>query len=281
MKKTFLWCLSVAICLMGFAGNAFAAVSIAHNQNATNAVIFGTGGNANGGFTTARNPVTGIELGPGIELGLRAKVRYNLASDSPENTFNSNGDGTFNHEKGAPASNLDRARWNFEWSINTDYNNTSGSNLSDLTYRLGLDYDPGIGTDFFVFDPINVPFADHGIGNNSTADDSGTFATNLADYQFLIDNNNLAQNSWNLAFFDTTPLPPYSFNPNVDGTYDFFLEAYERDGMGMGALLARTDIQVIVGAGAVVPEPASLSIWAGLGLLGLGLVRHRRRRQAA
>src|SRR6056297_387646 len=57
-------------------------------------IIFGDG-NDNGSFTVDRSN--------NIEIGLRAKLRYNLAG-VPENTFNSNGDGTysFNAAEGNP-----------------------------------------------------------------------------------------------------------------------------------------------------------------------------------
>ena len=70
---------------------AYAVVSF--DQNVTSNAIFGSG-NANGGFTVDRSN--------GVELGLRCKVRFN-ASNAPENTFNSNDDGTYSFAAGQPA----------------------------------------------------------------------------------------------------------------------------------------------------------------------------------
>ena len=199
------------------------------DQNLTPDAIFGSG-NANGGFTVNQ---TGS-----AELGLRAKVRY----PSPQNTFNSNGDGTYSHLAGAgtPAS---RALWNFEWSVNTDPAGTAGTKLDGLTYEMGMDFDPSIGTDYFVFDPINQPVADHAIGTNMTVNGGGTTATDPASYAGLLAANNVAQNSWNLDFFNEAAAK--TFDPTVDGTYEVYLKAFD----GSGAKVGETKITVIVGNG--------------------------------
>ena len=199
------------------------------DQNATPDAIFGSG-NANGGFTVNQ---TGA-----VELGLRAKVRY----PSPQNTFNSNGDGTYSHLAGAgtPAS---RALWNFEWSVNTDPTGTAGTKLDGLTYEMGMDFDPSLGTDYFVFDPISQPVADHAIGDNMTANGGGTTATDPAVYAGLLAANNVAQNSWNLDFFNE--LAGKVFDPTVDGTYEVYLKAFD----GSGARVGETKITVVVGNG--------------------------------
>lgn len=219
------------------------------DQNVTPEVIFGSG-NANGSFT--------VDQSNGIELGLRGKLRHN-ASGAPENTFNSNGDGTYSFNAGvAPTQSSPTAEWSFEWSINTNYDGSSGTNLDDYIYVLGLDSDPGIGQSFLTFDPINVTNADHAIGDNFTGNGGGSVASDPTNYASLIASNNVAQNSWKPHWF----LGTSGFDPTVDGQYDFFLEAFDGS-----TSLARTEMSIIVGTGASapVPEPGILA------LLGLGL----------
>ena len=237
------------------AGNTAMAVT-SFDQNVTNNVIFGSG-NANGSFTVDRTN--------GIELGLRAKLRFD-ASNQPQNIFNSNGDGTYTFSGGAAPGGFSFAQpptttpiWNFEWSVNTDFDGSTGLKLDNLTYELGIDFDPGPGTNFLTFDPItpvSPNFFDHSIGDNSTASGAGQEANSFASYTALLNGFNLAQNSWNMEFFNNPPFD--TFDPNTPGTYDFFLRAIDAN----GAELARVDASVNV----VVPEPVT----AGLGLMGLG-----------
>lgn len=259
--------LSLIPCLPLSAGVTF-------NTNVTPDVIFGSG-NANGGFAvdtfTLADANAAIAAGEnpggaGIELGLRGKLRFDPADDLPKNVFTNNGANVYFMPIGAPASNPDRARWNFEWSINT---NTDGNGLvlDDLTYVLGIDFDPGIGATFLEFDPINVPFADHAIGTNATGNGDGVSAADPAAYASLISSNNVAQNSWNLAFFDA-PVSPFSFDPNQPGVYDFFLEAWDGD-----FRMARTEIRVL----APIPEPSTIIGGASVLLIGLTLIRRRLR----
>lgn len=251
---------------------AVAAVSLGahadlYDQNVTPGVIFGSG-NANGGFTT--------DTAGGVELGLRGKLRHN-ASGQPENTFNSNGNGTYSFAAGvAPTQASPTAVWSFEWAINTNTSGTTGNTLGDFTYMLGLDFDPSQATNFLTFDPINGPnpgasnlvFWDHATGDNSTVQGPGNPNVNatLAAYTAALAADNVAQNSWKPHWF----FP--GFNPTVDGTYNIFLSASNANGE-----VTRTDIQIIVGRGgaAVVPEPASLAL-VGVALAGLAISRRRR-----
>lgn len=256
-----------------------ASVSLANplfDQNITPDAIFGSG-NANGSFTTWTSQ--------GVELGLRGKLRFD-ASNNPQNTFNSNGDGSYTFQAGTPPTgfgfapgNPQTAIWNFEWSINTDVDDTTGTPsrvLGDLTYEIGIDADPSAGTNFLAFDPINsinVVNAgvqwDHSIGTNLTGNGGGIEVPNSfanpgdqALYASRIASNNVAQNSWNYLFFAT--LPPLSgFDPNDLGEYEIYLAAFDA-----GTEIARSTITINV-----VPAPATAML---AGVAGLAAVRRRR-----
>ncbi len=236
MKHTKALGLTLALLLAIGVTPALAAVS--HGQNVTNDAIFGAG-NANGSFTVDRQN--------GVELGLRAKVRFPV----PANTFNDNGDGTFSHLAGNDAG---RPLWTMEWSVNSDWDGSSGWMLDDLTYELGMDFDPSPGTSFLAWDHITVggfipfipavgpvPGYDHSIGTNATGNGAGVEAAGplFVAYPGLVAANNLAQNSWRMDFFDEFP---FTFDPDADGVYDFYLKAFHN-----GGEVASVSIQVLVG----------------------------------
>lgn len=218
-----------ALVVFSICGATNALAVVQYEQDITPDVIFGSG-NANGSFTTDRQN--------GVEIGIRAKIPF-------VGTLNSNSNGTYSYtlaetdlEPGGDT--LKPKRWNFDWSINTDFDDSSGWKLEDLTYEIGLDGDPGPGTNFLVFDPIKVPFADHSIGTNATPNGGGVEAINAAEYANLIANNNVAQNSWRYAFFPIDALAGY--NPEVPGNYVVYLLARNGD-----EVVARTKIQILIG----------------------------------
>lgn len=272
---------SVFAIASGFAlltGAAPLQAVISYDADVTPDAIFG-GGNANGSYT--------VDRANGIELGLRGKLRFD-ENNSPQNIFNSNGDGSYKFKAGLPPTGFGFAAnspttpvWNFEWSINSDYDDPtySGNDLDDLIYQLTLDFDPGPGTTpNLTFDPIhdiNPNFGDvrwdHSIGNNDTGNGGGAEDTSsVAAYDALITANNVAQNSWSMEFFNESPYD--IFNPKTPGVYTFSLSAYDPADTGYTTPLASTSIDIIVCA----PEPVT----ASLGLMGMGALGFMTRRRS-
>jgi hypothetical protein len=207
------------------------------DQNVTPDLILGAG-NANGSFTVARED--------GVELGLRGKLRFPAS-----NVFNSNGDGTYTFSTGSGTGAFPNSEWSFEWSVNTDYDDSTGRVVGDLSYEIGMDNDPSGAADYLVFDPISIgtvipytvpagpiPFWDHSMGNNGTANGGGLEAADGVTYAGYLSTFNVAQNSWRPTFYQNTA--PYVWNPNTPGHYQYYLAAF--DG---GEEVARTAITIV------------------------------------
>ena len=126
---------SLTIFAFGVSGANIALADVEFDQFVTPDIIFGDG-NVNGSFTTDRRD--------GIEIGLRAKIPF-------VGLINSNGDGTYSYtlleteHSSLPTKCGGLKCWNFDWTVNTDFDDSSGLLLDDLTYELGMDGDPGLG----------------------------------------------------------------------------------------------------------------------------------------
>lgn len=244
MKHFKLWATVPALAFAFSAGTADAA-------NVSPDIIFG-GGNANGSFT-----VTTVPFGGGdIEIGLRAKLRYN-DSGSPENTFNwdSTNSYTFSTTAGTPS---DRSVFNYEWSINVE---GTGSTIGALIDRGGraeisFDTDPTSAVNFTSYDPFAF---DAYYGTNATANGGGTY-DNTGN---PVAGTTVAQNSVNYGFLGGAPLG--------QGDYQIGLSIFNATDQELGS----TEISV-----SVVPVPAAMPLMlAALG--GLGFVARRQREKAA
>lgn len=264
-RITFL-ALVASCCLVG--SSAYA--SLDYDQNVTSNAIWGTG-NSNGGYTTFRDENTGIEL------GLRAKVRFPVPNDQMGVGLLSQGNGTYGSFDAGAFNANSSASWNIDWSINSNYNGNGGNLNNNYTYTLQLDTDPSAGTSFVnaytlndpikgdggALDILGLSFAGHTFGTNTTGPGSGTIGV-LGNYSTLLGSNNLVQNS-----FNPRSASGGIFDPTVDGVYTVRLTAYNN-----GSEVGTSEIQVIVGNG-VVPEPASLLTWGGI-ISCVGLIRRRR-----
>jgi hypothetical protein len=207
-------------------------------------VIFGNG-NSNGFFTTGRKR--------GVEVGLRAKIRF-PASANPDGTI-SNGDGTYNLPAGARSGSFAHrltALWSFDWTVNTDYLSSSGMKLSDFVYELGMDSDPSSKTSYTSFDPIStsllVPCWDHAMGDNSTEETlpPPTGDRNVSpclSYASDLELSNVAQQSWRYDFFVGLGTSLEFFDPSVPGEYTIFLKV--KDPV-KGKTVAESKILVLV-----------------------------------
>lgn len=213
--------------------------------------------NTNGGFAVDRHD--------GVEIGLRVKTRLPAPNDTPGVGLFSNGDGTYSHPAGdacpgfgfaPPPLCLATPPWSFDWSVNTNWDGSNPSlTLGQLTYQLGMDADPGPGTNFTLFDPISpsliAPAFDHAMGNNGTTNGNGDTA--VINYLTNLATENVAQNSWNYEFFNNIGTSLASFDPAVDGNYVIFLRAIDPD---TNEVIAETTIQVLVGNAEAVPRRA-------------------------
>ncbi|MEO0681794.1 MAG: hypothetical protein AAF192_15420 [Pseudomonadota bacterium] len=246
-------------------------------------------GNANGGFT--------IGTGGGVEIGLRAKLRFD-DTNTPQNVFNQVGTSNvyeFEPRAADPGfsffpSDGRTPIWNFDWSINTDFDEDDGlgGDLAEFTYVLSLGDGKGGA---LTFDPINdaripddpltpgvdesVVQWDHALGGNGSGPDCNAAGACVsfsnadldeAGYLNEIDSTNVAQNSWNYRFFVDAIDP--AFDPTAPGSYDISLTAFKD-----GSQVASSSIQVNV-----VPAPLGLLLLPTAFVAAAAL---RRRRRAA
>jgi hypothetical protein len=230
--------------IRSFAVAAFAVSSfVAQAAPAPAYTTFGTLAGATFGGTGIPNDavaITTIGGAGGFTMGLTATQRYvgpNLANDGAGTFYANPGSGT------PPGSSFDGSFWNFDYYVSGD---TQGYN-----FELFYDVDPGAGTDYGIV----------------SAGGGGAAKVTTQDSQNLM--FNLRQSSFEYATGFTAPTG--TFNPNVDGEYNFALVAYSA---ATGLEVGRSSINVIVGQPAAVPEPATIALF-GLGLLGVAATRRK------
>lgn len=251
--------IAAALLSVGLGAGTAMALPVNGTGNVTPDIIFGSG-NDNGGFTG--------ETVNGIEVGLRGKLRFD-GSGQAQNVFNYDGDHTYTFDPTQSANPANRSLFNYEFSVNTNTTGTTGLNINDVFILLSFDNDRTSGVNFVSFDAVNG-FSDNTYGTNATGNGGGTASLPGA----IGDTNNVMQQSHNMGFsyFDGVSLVNYLTDPDAPGIYSFKLEVFDSADEQTRQLLASSAIDVIV----ETPEPGALALF-GVGLLGFGLLRRRRK----
>ena len=248
--------LGTAAVIFTLAAGMAAAATLNATGKVTNNVIFGSG-NTNAAFT-------GVTVG-GLELGLRAKLRYDASSSCAggfgcaQNTFNYDGNSSYSFASSLSHAPANRSIFNFEWSINSNINGT-GTALNGLSYLIEVDTDPtAVGGSWVTYDPLSFLSTGYYLGTNASPAGGATFRAggtgNLSAF-------NLAQNSVNLGFLSGTNLG--------SGQFTIRLSAFRPGNVPY----ASTAINVLVDAPAPIPLPSGLPLLGGA-FAGLVLVRRR------
>ena len=241
------------IAISSLAGG-YSLQALSYDANVTPNVIFGTG-NGNGFWT--------VDLQNNIELGLRAKVRY-------QGIYNSGGDGTYSFDPGVSSGSA--AKWNYEFAINVNQDGSTSDTISDYDIWLSIDIDPSQGQNFITFSPFQA-WSDNSFGDNSTAQSGGIEASDFPGQLTLMGQYYVAQNSQNIGWLAVGSPPVPLVDVNADGTYDFKLFATRA---GANDVLAQTSMRVIVGQGGA-PVPDGGATFGLLAVPVLALLGLRRR----
>ncbi|HEX8193226.1 MAG TPA: hypothetical protein VF552_10025 [Allosphingosinicella sp.] len=192
-------------------------------DRSTNAVIDPLARDGNAMYYGTGNPTDDWNVvrheGAQVELGL--KIKHRGGDEYPEFFVGPDGTASYLVLAGGSPSNPARAEWNFDFSA-TDY-----SPDQDFTYTLEFDVDPGAGESWVTLYSSAAPL-DTDLGSGSTFQNS----SNIAFYASQIDTDPA-----------TAGIQAYALG---DGRFNVRLSAFDADS---GALIARNEVEVIVGDG--------------------------------
>ena len=195
-----------------------------------------------------------------VTLALTAHARYS----NPTVTDNGAGDyyagsgqncGIATDPVGCPSASQG-ALWNFAYYINV----AGGGKLSDYTFTLFYDFDPGANTAFGTLGNVNV--------NNALL--AGGYPGYPATATLYQDSQNLLFSGFSTPFAGIVTVPTFgAFNPNALGEYNFYIT------------FSKVNLPIFTGAVGidvnVVPVPAAVWLFGS----ALGLVGVLRRRATA
>lgn len=195
-------------------GTLIAALSF----NQVIVAIFGAG-NPDDGWTVSDEPA--------LTLGLRAKNR--------ETASTANVGGVYNVPVGLQAPNNNRARWNWEFSVDS-----KSSSLDSYEYYMEIDFDHSTGIDKSTVNVLTF-WSDNSYGTSSTLNGQGLegLASTYAPVSTVV------QQSQNIVF--------YGLNANLNATYTYTLYAVPVGAGPNGTRIATVAITVIVGTGGPLP----------------------------
>lgn len=208
-----------------------ACATMAFNQIIV--AIFGTG-NPDDGWTTN----SGSDITPAISASTVEGPTVALRAKNREDASTANASGVYLEPAGLQAPNNNRARWNFEFSIDS-----GGQFLSEnFDYYLGIDMDHSTGVNFTVVNALTF-FGDNSYGTSLTLNSQGVEgpASSLAS------TSTIAQQSQNVVFYGLT---------TGNATWDYELYVVAKGAGANGARVTTTAITVVVGAGGPPPPDA-------------------------
>ncbi len=192
-----------------------------------------------------------------IEVALRAKNRDTFDGDGSSGVYQ------FSYGLCNPGcSGATKAKWNYEFSVNTRADGTGTSDLSNKFVAIRVDTNAGAGTSFTSWLDVTSNWGDNAYWDGAGPDERRIGAGPALAGEFGL------QQSVNPLFSNSGFQP--GFNPYSPGLYEIEFAVFDADPNGTSQfnMLAGTAITVSV------PEPGSMAL-VGIGLAVAGFMRRR------